>query len=123
DLQRASDIARTKVTEWGMSDQLGAVNYEGHKRSKFLDIPIGPERGAYAEDTAKVIDAEVNRIITEAHNEARRILQKRRGLLEVVTRKLLEQEVMEGDQLRALLGPPSAPPPGSERTPLPPNVH
>ncbi|MGE0447575.1 MAG: ATP-dependent zinc metalloprotease FtsH, partial [Vicinamibacterales bacterium] len=70
DLQRASDIARSMVTEWGMSDLLGAVNYDGHKRSKFLDIPIGPERGAYAEDTAKVIDAEVNRIITEAHNEA-----------------------------------------------------
>ena len=53
DLQRATDIARAMVTEWGMSDALGAINYDGHKRSKFLDIPIGPERGAYAEDTAQ----------------------------------------------------------------------
>ena len=74
DLQRATDIARAMVTEWGMSDALGAINYDGHKRSKFLDIPIGPERGAYAEDTARLIDAEVKRIMTDAHNEARRIL-------------------------------------------------
>ena len=41
DLQRATDIARAMVTEWGMSDALGAINYDGHKRSKFLDIPAG----------------------------------------------------------------------------------
>ena len=74
DLQRATDIARAMVTEWGMSDALGAINYDGHKRSKFLDIPIGPERGAYAEDTARLIDAEVKRIMTDAHDEAREIL-------------------------------------------------
>src|SRR5215211_2904309 len=67
DLQRATDIARAMVTEWGMSDALGAVNYEGQKRSKFLEIQLGPERGAYAEDTARMIDAEVKRIMTEAH--------------------------------------------------------
>ena len=74
DLQRATDIARAMVTEWGMSDALGAINYDGHKRNKFLDIPIGPERGAYAEDTARLIDSEVKRIMTDAHSEARRIL-------------------------------------------------
>jgi cell division protease FtsH len=104
DLQRATDIARAMVTEWGMSDALGAINYDGHKRSKFLDIPIGPERGAYAEDTARLIDAEVKRIMTAAHAEARRILTERREQLETVTRRLLDQEVMEGDQLRELLG-------------------
>ena len=78
DLQRATDIARAMVTEWGMSDALGAINYDGHKRSKFLDIPIGPERGAYAEDTARLIDAEVKRIMTDAHAEARRILAAHR---------------------------------------------
>jgi cell division protease FtsH len=123
DLQRATDIARSMVTEWGMSDVLGAVHYEGQKRSKFLDMQLGPERGAYAEETARTIDAEVKRIMTEAHNEARRILRNKREMLEVVTRKLLEQEVMEGDELRALLDAP--PPTGepAERTPLPPNVH
>jgi cell division protease FtsH len=119
DLLRGTDIARAMVTEWGMSDVLGAINYDGHKRSKFLDIPIGPERGAYAEDTAKLIDAEVKRIMTEAHDEARRILTGKRDMLERVTRRLLEQEVMEGDELRRIMGMP--PPADSQEgtTPLP----
>jgi cell division protease FtsH len=103
DLLRATDIARSMVTEWGMSDALGAVNYDGHKRSRFLDVQIGPERGAYAEDTARLIDAEIKRILTDAHGEARRILTEKRHLLEAVTRRLLEVEVMEGEELRAIL--------------------
>jgi cell division protease FtsH len=120
DLQRATDIARAMVTEWGMSDLLGAINYDGHKRSKFLDIPIGPERGAYAEDTAKLIDAEVKRIMTDAHDTARRILTDKRDLLESVTRRLLEVEVMEGEELRRIMGVFTAPEPQVEQTPLPP---
>jgi cell division protease FtsH len=106
------------VTEWGMSDALGAVNYDGHKRSKFLDIPIGPERGNYAEDTARLIDAEVKRIMTDAHMRARAILSDQRDMLEKVTRQLLEQEVMEGDTLRAILGIPPTPP-SEANIPLP----
>jgi cell division protease FtsH len=120
DLQRATDIARAMVTEWGMSDALGAINYDGHKRSKFLDIPIGPERGAYAEETGRLIDSEVKRIMTDAHEEARRILSGRREMLERVTRRLLEIEVMEGEQLRQLMGITPAPP-TSETVPLPTN--
>jgi cell division protease FtsH len=120
DLQRATDIARAMVTEWGMSDSLGAINYDGHKRSKFLDIPIGPERGAYAEDTARLIDAEVKRIMTDAHATARQILTGKRDALETVTRKLLEIEVMEGEMLRQLMGV-APPPPTAETVPLPTN--
>jgi len=120
DLQRATDIARAMVTEWGMSDTLGAINYDGHKRSKFLDIPIGPERGAYAEDTARLIDAEVKRIMTDAHATARQILTGKRDALETVTRKLLEIEVMEGELLRQLMGV-APPPPTTETVPLPTN--
>ena len=111
------------VTEWGMSDALGAINYDGHKRNKFLDMAIGPERGAYAEDTARMIDAEVKRIMSEAHGEARRILTGHRDDLEAVTRRVLELEVMEGDELRALLGIPQAAAQESpEKTPLPPGL-
>jgi cell division protease FtsH len=120
DLQRATDIARAMVTEWGMSDALGAINYDGHKRSKFLDIPIGPERGAYAEDTGRLIDSEVKRIMTDAHEEARRILTGKRDSLESVTRRLLEIEVMEGAELRDMMGVGPAPP-TSETVPLPTN--
>jgi cell division protease FtsH len=103
DLQRASDIARSMVTEWGMSERLGAINLDPGKRSRFLDIPQPSDRGPHSEDTAKIIDEEVKMIITEAHNDARRILMDKRDLLEVITRRLLEREVMEGDELRAIL--------------------
>jgi cell division protease FtsH len=104
DLQRATDIARAMVTEFGMSDSLGAINYDGNKRPRFLDIPMPQERGLYAEETARKIDAEIKRILTEAHNTARRILAENREKLERVTRRLLDVEVMEGDELRGLLG-------------------
>jgi cell division protease FtsH len=103
DLQRASDIARSMVTEWGMSERLGAVNLDPGKRSRFLDMPQPNDRGPHSEDTAKIIDEEVKMILTEAHNDARRILMDKRDLLEVITRRLLEREVMEGDELRAIL--------------------
>ena len=104
DLQRASDIARAMVTEFGMSDAIGAVSYEGHRRARFLDLPIAQERGLYAEDTAQKIDAEITRLVTDAHQTARRILSEKRDTLEAVTRRLLEIEVMEGNELREMLG-------------------
>ena len=106
DLQRASDIARAMVTEWGMSEAMGAINYAGEKRSRFLEIGLPQERGMYAESTAQQIDGEVRRIMTEAHETARRILSDHRTSLESVTQLLLEKEVMEGDELRKLLGLP-----------------
>jgi cell division protease FtsH len=113
DLQRATDIARAMVTEFGMSDALGAINYDGNKRARFLDIPMPADRGLWGEDTAQKIDAEIKRILTEAHDKAREILDANRDKLETVMRRLLEVEVMEGDELRKLLGvtrpPPEAP--------------
>ena len=115
DLLRATDIARAMVTEFGMSDSLGAINYDGNKRARFLDIPMAQERGMYGEETARLIDAEIKRILTDAHDKARDILTAHRYNLETITRRLLEIEVMEGNELRRLLGlPPSAhdaPPP------------
>jgi cell division protease FtsH len=105
DLQRATDIARAMVTEFGMSDTLGAVNYDGNRRARFLDIPMPQERGLYGEETARTIDAEIKRIVTDAHDTARRILLEHRTDLETVTRRLLEVEVMEGEELRRLLMP------------------
>jgi len=103
DLQRATDMARAMVTEWGMSDVLGAINYDGNKRPRFLDIAMPQERGLYADETAQKIDAEITRILTDAHNTARRVLTEQRNKLEAVTERLLEIEVMEGDELRRLL--------------------
>jgi cell division protease FtsH len=104
DLQRATDIARAMVTEFGMSETLGAINYDGNKRARFLDIPMPQERGLYGEETAQKIDAEIERILTDAHKTARTVLTENRDKLEAVTHRLLEVEVMEGDELRTLLG-------------------
>jgi cell division protease FtsH len=119
DLQRATDMARAMVTEWGMSDELGAINYDVNKRGRFLDIGMPQERGLYSEETAQKIDVEVKRILTDAHDTARRILTEHRGKLESVTTRLLVVEVMEGEELMRLLGlPPRQSTP--DAVPLPP---
>jgi cell division protease FtsH len=105
DLQRATDIARAMVTEFGMSDRLGAVNYDGHRRATFIDTPFAHERGNYAEETALAIDTEVSRILGEAHETARRILRERRDTLDILSERLLEKEVIEAEELKAIMGP------------------
>ena len=70
---------------------------------RFLDLGMPAERGLYSDDTARLIDDEIKQIISGAHNEARRILREHREVLERVTRRLLEKEVMEGDELRELM--------------------
>jgi cell division protease FtsH len=103
DLQRVTDLARSMVTEWGMSERVGAVNLDARRGRNFLDTQGGAERGLHSEETARLIDDEVKIIVTEAHDEARRILLEKRDILEIVTRRLLEKEVMEGDELRQIL--------------------
>jgi len=122
DLQRATDIARSMVTEFGMSDALGVVNYNGHKRSAFLDAGFMQERGNYAEDTAQQIDAEVKRILTEAHEQARRILREQRHVLDELSARLLVKEVVEGDELRSLIGPIPPKDPDAVPAEIPPPV-
>ena len=108
DLQRVTDVARSMVTEWGMSEKLGAVNYDQSRRGRFLDLGMPAGRGNYSEETARQIDEEVKQIVQGALNEARRVLRENRDVLERVTRFLLEKEVMEGDELRAMMTAPRA---------------
>jgi cell division protease FtsH len=118
DLLRATEIARAMVTEFGMSEAIGPVNHEGRRRNAFLEAPFFAERGPHAEETARVIDAEVKRIIAGAEAEARRVLAERRQVLEELSERLLEKEVIEGDELRELLGVPP-PSPEDHHAPLP----
>jgi cell division protease FtsH len=103
DLQRASDLARSMVTEWGMSDAVGVVSLSAGRRSRFLDAGPGAERGPFSEETARLVDLEVNRIVEEARMTALEILRARRPQLERITERLLEVEVMDGDELRGLV--------------------
>jgi cell division protease FtsH len=106
DLLRATEIARAMVTEFGMSDRIGAINYDGGKRPMFLDMPMPRERGAFSEETAQQIDEEIRRIMTDAHEQARRVLRDHRDNLDTLSERLLVKEVIEGDELRELLGTP-----------------
>jgi cell division protease FtsH len=107
DLMRATDIARAMVTEFGMSDALGVVNYDGHRQPAFIENPFARERGNYAEETALKIDTEIKRILTEAHDKARQILRDHRDVLDRLSARLLEKEVIEADELKAIMLPTS----------------
>jgi cell division protease FtsH len=120
DLLRATDIARAMVTELGMSEAVGPVNHEGRRRSTFLDQPFMPERGVYAEDTARVIDAEVRRFVSGAEETARTLLTDHRQALDAVAERLLDKETIEGDELRTILVEHGVPIPADQPAASPP---
>jgi cell division protease FtsH len=103
DLQKATDIARSMVAEYGMSEKLGLVTYAKEKRPFFYDTGMTPSK-EYSDETARDIDAEVSLLVEKAHERVRKMLTKRREQLEIVSQKLLEQETLTGDELRELVG-------------------
>ncbi len=104
DLERATDVARRMVTEFGMSPRLGRVNYHERRHSPFLAGVVSATIDyAHSEQTIREIDLEVRRIIDECMQTARDILGSRRGVLEHMTRDLIESEVMDGDRLQRIL--------------------
>jgi cell division protease FtsH len=100
DLQRATDIARSMVTEYGMSDRLGPLTYAREPRSAYLDLGLGSRTREYSERTAEGIDEEISRIIEEAYQDTRSILKDQRGNLQRLAGILLEKESIEGDELK-----------------------
>jgi len=106
DLLRATDIARSMVTEYGMSEAIGPVNHHGQHHPAFLEPQMPLDRGPYAEDTARIIDEEVKRLVTDAETKAREILIGHRDALDELATLLIEKEVIEGDELRRHLEPP-----------------
>jgi cell division protease FtsH len=103
DLTRATDIARRMVIEYGMSQKFGPLAFEAKRGPVFLDGGYTPPK-EYSEETAREIDQEVARIIQETYARVRDLLTKRRDDLERLARRLLEKEVVEGEELRELLG-------------------
>jgi cell division protease FtsH len=103
DLQRATDLAERMVTTYGMSKVLGPLAYEKGGQSQFLNDGMGSPRRQVSEQTANAIDQEVKEIVETAHQQALEILKENRELLENISIKLLETEVIEGDKLQDLL--------------------
>ena len=102
DLQRATEIARTMITQFGMSEKLGLATLEGPRHATFLMVPTQSPK-EYSEETARLIDAEVKQILSEAHTKARDILLAHRAALEELAKLLLEKEVVDRPALQAIL--------------------
>jgi len=102
DLQRATEIARTMVTQFGMSERLGLVSLEGPRQPLFLPVPM-PSTKEYSDDTARAIDAEVKQILTEAHEKVIGTLSAYRAALEELAQLLLQKEVVDRPELQVIL--------------------
>ena len=103
DLQHVSDIARRMVTQWGMSDKLGLVAYDSDQ-PVFMGMEYGHQnRGGYSQETAAAIDAEVRRLITEAHERAVKLLKENRSILDNMSRVLVEKETIYTEEVAMLM--------------------
>ncbi len=112
DIEKATTIARAMVTEYGMSDLLGPQKLGQKNGEVFLGRDFGHEAN-YSEQVAASIDAEVRRMIDDAHERARNILTLHRETLDQLAAALVEKETLDGDELNAIIGPlPAWPPDG-----------
>lgn len=102
DLERATNLARKMVTEWGMSEKLGPLTFGKKDEQIFLGREIAQHKD-YSEKTAVEIDEEVKRIVTDAYNSAKSLLTKQRDLLELFAKTLLEKETMDITEIDALI--------------------
>ncbi|MGE0802760.1 MAG: ATP-dependent zinc metalloprotease FtsH [Lautropia sp.] len=107
DIEQATDLARNMVTRWGMSDKLGMVQLAG-RQNAFLGA-AGPADKSYSEETARLVDAEVQRIIHESHAEALRLLERHRDKLDALVAALLQKETLDEDEILEVTGLPPAP--------------
>jgi len=119
DLERATEIARSMVMDFGMS-RLGRVNYRERRGSLFVGSPPDlPSERSHSEHTAREIDEEIKRIIDESLEKVRHILETRRKALEALSQRLLDKEVVDTDELQEIVEASSPSPlivPGTDST-------
>jgi cell division protease FtsH len=116
DIKMATNISRKMVCEWGMSDELGMVEYGENHEHLFLGRDMGSGRN-YSDETARKIDTEVKLLIDTAYNKAKSLLIANRTTLDTIAKALLEFETLDGDHIRDIMHygemrtPPSSPKP------------
>ena len=106
DLKRATQIARRMVTRWGMSDAIGPVAFRDGEEHPFLGKEMATDQREYSDDTARVIDAEVQRFLIQANDRAVQVLTENRGKLDSLTASLVEKESLDLAEITAIIGPP-----------------
>ncbi len=102
DLKHATTIARMMVCNWGMSEALGPQRFGQNQEVMFLGREVSRQQD-YSEETARRIDAEVARLLREAHDRARQILEDNRDKLEAVSQRLLEAETIDGRDVKDIV--------------------
>ena len=102
DLVKATDIAKSMVKAYGMSEKLGTITLERERQPQFVQLQIAQEKGDYSEETAREIDCEVRRIIDEQYDRVKRLLGEQKDALQQGARLLLEREVITGAELKAV---------------------
>jgi cell division protease FtsH len=102
DIQQATNLARAMVCQWGMSEKLGMVQYGGDDQHVFLGRDLA-HRKEYSEHTSQEIDTEVKRIITDAYNVAKEIIDTHRDKLEIIAQALLDYETLDGSQVEDIV--------------------
>lgn len=105
DLERATALARSMVTRYGMSEALGQLTYGRPQQARFLSSILGEEKD-YSEKTARKIDVEVRRIVDEQYARVKDILTIRKNALVRVAAELIEKETLNGEELKKLAGTP-----------------
>ncbi len=119
DLERATELSRRMVCEWGMSDALGPLTFGKKEEQIFLGREIAQHQD-YSEDTAVRIDQELKRIVTDNYDRARAILQDKQAELNRIAEELLVREVLDGEQVRRIVaGLPLEEPRQAETEPAP----
>ena len=102
DLERATNLARKMVCEWGMSDVLGPLTYGKREEHLFLGREIAKHKD-YSEKTAEEIDLEIKRIVTKAYNDAKELLKKNFDILDNLAKKLLEKETLDSEEIDKII--------------------
>ncbi|MBI1379615.1 MAG: ATP-dependent zinc metalloprotease FtsH [Planctomycetaceae bacterium] len=102
DIRRATDLARAMVTELGMSDAIGPINYGDRQGSDFLGTELMRGKN-HSEETARELDAEIKRVLTEAYEKAVSIVRAHRGAMEAVAAALLAFETVTGEEVKRLV--------------------
>ncbi len=102
DIERATELARSMVCEWGMSDKIGPISLEKKEGPVFLGMQSN-ERRDYSDEKAKEIDLEVDRLIGDAYKSAKKILKDKRPILDEMAKALLELETITGKDVQMLM--------------------
>jgi cell division protease FtsH len=107
DIEKATELARKMVCEWGMSNALGPVKFSTPSEEPFLGMELG-QRTEYSDETARAIDNEVREILTDAYERAKSVLKSNMESLHRMAAALLEREVLDSREIDELIGPPLA---------------